>query len=119
MEAIIQDLRYGFRTLVRGRSFTIVAVLTLAIALGANSAIFTLVNAILLTPLPYAHPDRVLKVMNMDLETGRAVGQHSYPNIVDMKLVPSLEEVAAYTNDGMFLTEGDSEPELLVGTAME
>ena len=56
MGTILHDLRYALRSLTRERSFTIVAILTLAIALGATSAIFTVVNAILLRPLPYAEP---------------------------------------------------------------
>ena len=73
MSAILQDLRYGLRTLVHGRSFTAVAILTLAVALGANSAIFTLVKSILLDPLPYGNADRVVKVFNRSLETGIVV----------------------------------------------
>ena len=118
MQALIQDLRYGFRTLGRERSFTIVAVLTLAIALGANSAIFTLVNAILLKPLPFGNAERIVRIENKNLQGGTVVGQHSYPNINDLRTLKSIESVAAFTNSGMFLMEGE-DPELIIGTDME
>ncbi|HEX2059286.1 MAG TPA: ABC transporter permease [Thermoanaerobaculia bacterium] len=112
------DLRYGLRVFEKQRGFTAVAVLTLAVALGANTAIFTLVNAILLKPLPFGNADRVVKVSNADIKTGTTVDQHSYPNIDDLRKVRSLEAVAAHTGSGMFLMEGD-EPELLLGTDIE
>jgi putative ABC transport system permease protein len=118
MQTLIQDLRYGFRTLGRERSFTIVAVLTLAIALGANSAIFTLVNAILLKPLPFGNAERIVRIENKNLQGGTVVGQHSYPNIEDLRKVKSIEAVAAFSTSGMFLMEGE-DPELLIGTDME
>ena len=118
MQTLMQDLRYGFRTLTRERAFTAVAVLTLAIALGANSAIFTLVNAILLKPLPFGNADRIVRIENKNLQTGTVVGQHSYPNIVSLRDLKSLESVAAITNSGMFLMEGE-DPELLIGSDVE
>ena len=119
MQTLLQDLRFGLRTLGRERAFTAVAVLTLAIALGANSAIFTLVNAILLRPLPYAHPERIVKISNKDLKTGNVVGQHSYVNIHDLaKQAPSMEALSVHSQSGTFLTEG-TDPELLLGTEIE
>src|SRR5688572_32606482 len=97
MQTLLQDLRYGFRTLSRERAFAAVSILTLAVALGANSAIFTLVNAILLRPLPFPNADRVIRVENKNLQTGKIVGPHSYPNIVDVGRMKSVESVAAST----------------------
>ena len=62
MESFVQDLRFGVRTLVRNPAFAIVAVLTLTLGVGANAAIFSVVNAVLLRPLPWGDPDRVVTV---------------------------------------------------------
>src|SRR4030095_6895555 len=62
MDSVIKDLTYAFRSLIRYPTFTIVTVATLALGIGANTAIFTVVNAVLLRPLPYANPERLMMV---------------------------------------------------------
>src|ERR1700676_1641920 len=61
-ETIWNDLRYAIRTLARTPGFSIVMVLTLALAIGANSAIFSVIEGVLLRPLPYAHPERIVRI---------------------------------------------------------
>ena len=63
MNELFQDVRYGFRTLLKSPGFTIVAAATLAIGIGGTTAIFSFVDGALLKPLPYAEPDRIVQVL--------------------------------------------------------
>jgi putative ABC transport system permease protein len=115
MHSLIGDIRYGFRNLLRRPGFTAIAVITLALGIGANTAIFSIVNAVLLRPLPYAEAERLVVPWG-----GRGNTQHnaivSYPDFVDWQAhTKSLEYVAAYNSSGALLREGDAEPELIVG----
>jgi len=112
---IRSDLRYSFRTLVKQRGFTAVAVLTLAIALAANTAIFSVVNAILLRPLPFAAPQQLVELTGMSRIDGDTYPVYSYPNFSDVRAQSkTLEQVVGFSRSRAFLMEGD-DPELMDG----
>ena len=82
----LQDLRFNFRTLVKSPAFALVAVASLALGIGANTTIFSLVNAMFLNPLPVEKSDELVAVYTVD-ETNAALGltQLSYPNYEDYR----------------------------------
>jgi putative ABC transport system permease protein len=107
MDHFSQDLQYALRRLFKARGFTFIAVLTLALGIGANSAIFSVVNGVLLKPLPYPESDRLVGVYHTS-DGQRSV--MSGPNYSDIaRLATSLENSAAYTTSRMILT-GEGEP---------
>ncbi len=113
LEDLAHDLRYAFRGLRKNRGFTAVAVLTLALGIGANTAIFTVINTVLLRPLPYEQPDRL--VVLMETVSERPVGV-SYPNFVDWRnQTTALENVAAVRTRESFNLTGAGESERLAG----
>src|ERR1041385_5621325 len=85
METLLQDLRYGLRTLIKRPSFTLVAVLALALGIGANTAIFSIINAVLLRPLPYAAPERLVNVWATRPQRGITSNSTSYPDFADWR----------------------------------
>jgi len=116
-DALTHDLRYAVRALRRNPAFTLVAVLTLALGIGANAAIFSVVNGVLLRPLPYAEPDRLVRLYTAFRGSGEERYSMSQPEFMDYKgLNHVFENAAAYTGIGMTLT-GDGEPERIRGVA--
>ena len=85
MENLLQDLRYGWRMLVKKPAFTIVAVLTLALGVGANTAIFSIVNAALLRSLPFPEPDRLVKIFFNNPGMGMRGVLYSLPELDDLR----------------------------------
>jgi predicted permease len=115
MERVLQDLRYALRRLLKNPGFAVVIVLTLSLGIGANTAIFSVVNAVLLRPLPYADPDRLVNVFHFypslnNLEAGAAA-----PTYRDLQETGGpFERVAVQTFAGVNFT-GAAQPERLEG----
>lgn len=97
MAILIQDLRYGIRILLKNRGFTAVAVISLALGIGANTTIFSVVNAILLKSLPYKEPDRIVLVWGSVPSEGRVRSQVSATDVADWRSQNSVfEDVTTY-----------------------
>jgi len=113
-ETLWQDLRYGARMFLKQPGFTLIAVLTLALGIGANTAIFSVVNAVLLRPLPFAEPERIVWMSDTLPQLGAA--PTSLPEFLDWKdQNQSFEHVAAFLNSSMFLDTGGGTPDTPVG----
>jgi putative ABC transport system permease protein len=111
---MINDLRYALRQLLKAPSFTAVAILTLALGIGACSAIFSVVNTVLLRPLDYPQPDRIVIIRETNFPQFPEFSV-SPPNYLDWeKQTKSYEYLAAYSGAGLNLT-GEGEPQRLVG----
>ena len=115
VRTFFQDVRYAFRTLRNHPSFAAVVVLTLALGIGANTAIFTLVNGVLLKPLPLADPDQLVWAEAMDLQTRNHGGSISPPDFADYRQrSKSMKGLAAFIS-GTFSLTGSGEPEMVRG----
>src|SRR5436309_13954804 len=105
MDILLQDLRYGMRMLLKNRSFAIVAILSLALGIGANTAIFSVLNAVLLRPFAYEHPEKLVLLWNtygMAASDRTSVSASEY---VDYKAqVPQFQSIAAFSDVNLNLT---------------
>jgi len=116
MKTIIKDIRFAVRTLLRHRAFTVVAVITLALGIGANTAIFSIVNGVLLQALPFRDPDRLVSV-------NKVQGTEGFPGIAAFEYLAwsdhgsNVADVAAYTTESFNLT-GRGEPERISGAGV-
>ena len=111
MNTFWQDVRYGARLLWKNRGFTAIAVLTLALGIGANTALFSVVDGVLLSPLPYQQPERLVALYTSRMQFDK--GSISYPNFLDWRRDNrTFSELAAYRSDDFNLT-GQGEPERL------
>lgn len=118
LETLRQDVRFGLRTLRRSPGFTAVAVLTLALGIGVNAAIFSVVKAVLLDPLPYAHADRLVLIGEPSAED---LDNPAVPYSVIREIAArsqSLESVSAYGDGPAMLMENDR-PEKLRGLSVD
>ena len=111
METLWQDLRFGVRQLLRKPGFALIAVLSLALGIGANTAIFSLVDAVLLRPLPFSDPDRLVMVWEDAAKVGFPRNTPAPANYVDWKTKNKVfEDMAAITYGSYALTD-EGEPE--------
>ena len=110
MHAFLQDLKFGARMLVKNPGFTLVAVLTLALGIGANTAMFSVVNAVLLRPLPFPEPTRLATIWGTHSRLNETQRALSYPDVRDLQhMNQAFENVAAYDQTSVTLT-GVGEP---------
>jgi putative ABC transport system permease protein len=118
MDILLQDLRYGIRMLARNPGFSVVAVLTLALGIGANTTMFTVVNGVLLKPLPYPEPDRLLMLWETQL-AGNSLGTVAPANFYDWReQTHSFAKMAALDPYPDFILNGYGEPQRLAGAAV-
>src|SRR5277367_2375837 len=104
LEILTQDVRFGVRMLRRSPVFTFVAILTLALGIGANTAIFSVVQGVLLSPLPYSHPERLVLVWQYNLALKHPISV-SYPDFLDWQRgARSFQQMAAYDSQDRNLT---------------
>src|SRR5213078_3219043 len=110
-----QDLRYGLRSLLKNPSFTIIAVIALALGIGANSAIFSVVNAVLLRPLPFKNPEQLVMVWENATHLGFPKNTPAPPNFVDWQKQNNVFTGMAAMSERSFNLTGVGEPERLDG----
>jgi putative ABC transport system permease protein len=110
-----QDLRYGVRMLMGNPGFAVIAVLTLALGIGANTAIFSVVNSALLRPLPFAEPDRLVMVSGRNLQKGLSRSEITPADWLDYRARTSAVEGIAAFRTRRFTVTGQGEPELVQG----
>ena len=113
MESLFKDIRYGVRSFWKRPGFTVIAVATLALGIGASTAIFTVVDAALLRGLPYKSPDQLYHLWESTPQKEFAQREFSYPDYQDYQQNQVCEGIAAYTGGGAIMT-GRGEPELVL-----
>jgi putative ABC transport system permease protein len=111
MNTLIQDIRYGMRGLWRQPGFTLVAVLSLALGIGANTAMFSLVNAVLLKPLQFSEPDRLVVIWEDNPSIGAVHDEVAVGNFLDWKTQNKVFDDMAALSFRSFNITGDGEPE--------
>jgi len=118
MDKLLQDIRYGIRSLLKRPGFTAVAIVTLALGIGANSAIFTVVNAVLLRPLSYPQSDQLVIFDGINPAQGITQSNMSVPDFADWQSQNQVfEQMAGFVTGGSLLASGD-ETERVRGTSV-
>src|SRR5215216_2037064 len=115
MDNLLRDLRYGFRMLARKPAFTSVAMVALALGIGANTAIFSVVNAVLLRPLPYGDADRLVMIWEKDAARGWLQSSVAPANFLDWREQNTVFEQISAAYDSSYNLTGAGEPERIQG----
>ncbi len=112
MDSLLHDIRYGFRKLVNNPGFTLAAVVTLALGIGANTANFSVIDAYLLRPLPYPAPDRLIHLFRIDRQSGSDQMRFSLDTFLELKKNNGVfEDLGAYNYRYGNLSSTDQQPE--------
>ncbi|HSH39612.1 MAG TPA: ABC transporter permease, partial [Chthoniobacterales bacterium] len=115
----MNELRFALRQLRKSPGFTFIAILTLALGIGANAAIFSVVNAVLLRPLPYKTPEKLVWIWETSPKDDIDKEPLSFPNFTDYRAqTQSFDAVGAFANSAPILSGVDGEPERLTGAAL-
>ena len=115
MTNTLQDLRYAARALRKSSGFTAIVAFTLALGVGATTAIFSVVNAVMLRPLPFPEPDRLVRIWENNLERGWSTFAVSHPNFLDWRSQSRAFESLAATNNAGFTWTSKGEAEVVQG----
>ena len=108
MDTLFKDIRYAVRTLLRRPGFVAIAVLTLGLGIGANTAMFTVVNAVLLRPLSFPDPEQLVLLQGVNPKLGITESNMSIPDILDwQKQCQSFEQIGGFVSAGVLLSNGD------------
>src|SRR5262245_10711361 len=119
MQNLLQDIRYAIRSLIKRPGFLVISVITLAFGIGATTAIFSVVDAVVLSPLSFPEPNRIVAVDGTNLSLGITQGgATSVPDFVDWRnQSSSFEHISAFVTGGTVLATSD-EPERVRGTSV-
>src|SRR5256714_11158399 len=116
METVTKDIRYALRQLFNHRAFSLIAILALALGIGANTAIFSVVNAVLLRPLPYPAPEQLVWIWGTNPLNDIPKENASYPDYADWRQqAQSFDAIGGFAQTSPILTGGEGEPERLPG----
>ena len=105
---LVNDIRFAVRALTRSRTFTVTALATLALGISVNTAIFSVIDSVLLTPPPFDAPERIVTIDSQNEAQGLDMGSVAYPDVLDWRTsARAFDEIAIYRNASFNVTDGD------------